>query len=58
MKTTKELHKIKEAFAYAILDMLDAYDELLTQVENCVAPEPTINDLIKSKIEHEDCDKI
>lgn len=53
MRTAKELHKIKEAFAYAMLDMLDVYDELIAQVEHWAAPEPTINDLLKSEAEHE-----
>ena len=29
MRTASELHKIKEAFALAMLDLLDVYDELL-----------------------------
>ena len=29
MRTASELHKIKKAFALAMLDLLDVYDELL-----------------------------
>ena len=48
MRTTEELLKIKEAFAYAMIDLLDVYDELLATGRVYVAPEPTINDLLKN----------
>ena len=48
MRTTEELLKIKEAFAYAMLDLLDVYDELIATGRIYVAPEPTINDLLKN----------
>jgi hypothetical protein len=48
MRTHAELLKIKEAFAYAMLDLLDVYDELLATDRVWVAPEPTINDLLKN----------
>jgi hypothetical protein len=48
MRTTEELLKIKEAFAYAMLDLLDVYDELIATGRVYVAPEPTINDLLKN----------
>ena len=51
MRTTEELLKIKEAFAYAMLDLLDVYDELIATGRVYVAPEPTINDLLKSEAE-------
>jgi len=51
MRTTEELLKIKEAFAYAMLDMLDVFDELIATGRVYVAPEPTINDLIKNEEE-------
>ena len=43
--------KIKEAFAYAMLDLLDVYDELLATGRVWVAPEPAINDIIKNQEE-------
>jgi hypothetical protein len=49
MRTQQELMKIKEAFAYAMLDLLDVYDELLATGRVWVAPEPTVNDLLKSE---------
>ena len=51
MRTREELMKIKEAFAYAMLDLLDVYDELLTTGRVWAAPEPTINDLLKNEEE-------
>jgi hypothetical protein len=51
MRTHQELMKIKEAFAYAMLDLLDVYDELLATGRVWVAPEPTVNDLLKSEAE-------
>ena len=48
MRTKEELLKIKEAFAYAMLDLLDVYDELLVTGRVWAAPEPTINDLLKN----------
>ena len=51
MRTREELLKIKEAFAYAMLDLLDVYDELLATDRVWVAPEPTVNDLLKSEAE-------
>ena len=48
MRTQAELLKIKEAFAYAMLDLLDVYDELLATDRVWVAPEPTVNDLLKN----------
>jgi hypothetical protein len=51
VRTQQELMKIKEAFAYAMLDLLDVYDELLATGRVWVAPEPTVNDLLKNKEE-------
>ena len=53
MRSREELLKIKEAFAYAMMDMLDVYDELIgnTPRKLWVAPEPTVNDLVKSEAE-------
>jgi hypothetical protein len=51
MRTEKELLKIKEAFALAMLDLLDVYDELLATGRVWVAPEPTANDLLKNEEE-------
>ena len=48
MRTKEELLQIKEAFAYAMLDLLDVYDELLVTGRVWAAPEPTINDLLKN----------
>jgi hypothetical protein len=48
MRTREELMKIKEAFAYAMIDMLDVYDELLATDRVWVAPEPSVNDLLKN----------
>ena len=48
MRTREELLKIKEAFAYAMIDLLDVYDELLATGRVWVAPEPTVNDLLKN----------
>ena len=53
MRSREELLKIKEAFAYAMLDMLDVYDELIgnTPRKLWVQPEPTVNDLLKNEEE-------
>jgi len=51
MRTREELMKIKEAFAYAMIDMLDVYDELLATGRVWVADEPTVNDLAKNEDE-------
>ena len=51
MRTREELMKIKEAFAFAMLDMLDVYDELLATGRVWVADEPTVNDLAKNQEE-------
>ena len=51
MRTHAELLKIKEAFAFAMLDLLDVYDELLATGRVYVADEPTINDLVKNEEE-------
>ena len=51
MRTREELMKIKEAFAFAMLDLLDVYDELLATGRVWVADEPTVNDLAKNQDE-------
>jgi len=51
MRTREELLKIKEAFAFAMLDLLDVYDELLATGRVWVADEPTVNDLAKNEDE-------
>ena len=51
MRTTEELLKIKEAFAYAMIDMLDVLDEMIATGRVYVAPEPTISDIIKNQEE-------
>ena len=51
MRTREELLKIKEAFAYAMLDLLDVYDELLATGRVWVEDEPTVNDVIKNEEE-------
>ena len=51
MRTREELMKIKEAFAFAMLDLLDVYDELLATGRVWVADEPTVNDLAKNEKE-------
>lgn len=43
--------KIKEAFAFAMLDLLDVYDELLATGRIYVVDEPTVNDLAKNEEE-------
>ena len=50
MRSREELFKIKEAFALAMLDMLDVYDELLA-TGRIYVDEPTINDLAKNQEE-------
>ena len=47
MRTREELLKIKEAFAYAMLDMLDVFDELIA-TGRVYVDEPTVNDLAKN----------
>jgi hypothetical protein len=65
MRTREELLKIKEAFAFAMLDLLDVYDELLATGRVWVADEmydniiskivesskPTVNDIAKNEEE-------
>lgn len=51
MRTREELMKIKEAFALAMLDLLDVYDELLATGRVYVEDEPTVNDLAKNQEE-------
>ena len=51
MRSRKELLKIKEAFAYAMLDLLDVYDELLATGRVWMDEEPTLNDLLKNQEE-------
>lgn len=51
MRSREELLKIKEAFAYAVMDMLDVFDELIATGRIYVADEPTINDLVKNEVE-------
>ena len=50
MRTREELLKIKEAFAYAMIDMLDVFDELIA-TGRVYVDEPTVNDLAKSEAE-------
>ena len=51
MRTREELLKIKEAFAFAMLDLLDVYDELLATGRVWVADEPSVNDMAKNEEE-------
>jgi hypothetical protein len=51
MRSREELLKIKEAFAYAMMDMLDVYDELIATGRVYVEDEPTVNDLAKNQDE-------
>jgi hypothetical protein len=54
MRSQSELLKIKEAFALAMLDLLDVYDELLATGRINVLDdidEPTVNDLAKNEKE-------
>ena len=54
MRSQSELLKIKEAFALAMLDLLDVYDELLATGRINVLDdidEPTVNDLAKNEEE-------
>ena len=55
MRSREELLKIKEAFAYAVMDMLDVYDELIGNTPRKLwhgeQPEPTVNDLVKNEVE-------
>ena len=51
MRSREELLKIKEAFAYAMLDLLDVYDELLATGKVWIVDEPTINDVTKNEEE-------
>ena len=50
MRSREELLKIKEAFAYAMLDLLDVYDELLA-TGRVYVDEPTVNDMAKNQEE-------
>jgi hypothetical protein len=50
MRSREELLKIKEAFAYAMIDLLDVYDELLA-TGRVYVDEPTVNDLAKNEAE-------
>ena len=50
MRTREELLKIKEAFSFAVLDLLDVFDELIATGRVYVY-EPTVNDLAKSQDE-------
>ena len=51
MRSREELLKIKEAFAFAMLDLLDVYDELLATGRIYVVDEPTVNDVAKNEEE-------
>ena len=51
MRTREELLKIKEAFAFAMLDLLDVYDELLATGRVWVTDEPSVNDMAKNEEE-------
>ena len=54
MRTREELLKIKEAFAYAMLDLLDVYDELLATGRVYIADDygfPSVNDFAKNEEE-------
>ena len=51
MRSREELLKIKEAFAFAMLDLLDVYDELLATGRVYVADAPTVNDMAKNQEE-------
>jgi hypothetical protein len=51
MRSREELLKIKEAFAYAVMDMLDVFDELIATGRVYVVDEPTVNDLVKNEAE-------
>ena len=50
MRSREELLKIKEAFAYAMLDMLDVYDELIGNTPRKLwhGEQPTVNDVVKN----------
>ena len=47
MRTREELLKIKEAFSFAVLDLLDVFDELIA-TGRVYVDEPTVNDLLKN----------
>jgi hypothetical protein len=53
MRSREELLKIKEAFAYAMMDMLDVYDEFIgtTTRKLWQGQVPTVNDLAKNEEE-------
>jgi len=53
MRSREELLKIKEAFAYAMMDMLDVYDEFIgtTTRKLWQGQAPTVNDLAKNEEE-------
>jgi hypothetical protein len=50
MRSREELLKIKEAFAYAVMDMLDVYDELIGNTPRKLwqGEQPTVNDVVKN----------
>ena len=54
MRSREELLKIKEAFAFAMLDLLDVYDELLATGRIYLVDDfnkPSINDMAKNEEE-------
>jgi len=53
MRSREELLKIKEAFAYAMMDMLDVYDEFIGNTPRKLwqGQVPTVNDLAKNEEE-------
>ena len=54
MRSREELLKIKEAFAFAMLDLLDVYDELLATGRIYLVDDfdkPSINDIEKNEVE-------
>jgi hypothetical protein len=53
MRSREELLKIKEAFAYAMMDMLDVYDEFIGNTPRKLweGQVPTVNDVAKNEEE-------
>ena len=53
MRSKEELLKIKEAFAYAMMDMLDVYDEFIGNTPRKLwqGEKPTVNDIAKNEEE-------
>ena len=53
MRSREELLKIKEAFAYAMMDMLDVYDEFIGNTPRKLwqGQQPVVNDLAKNEEE-------